>query len=73
VTIVRNRIPAVIIQGPDRPGAAWEVVAKLSQAKINIIAAHAAVAGAGRYGAILWVKPRDVAKTAKVLGGIMNG
>jgi hypothetical protein len=49
------------------------VVAKLSQAKINIIAAHAAVAGAGRYGAILWVKPRDVAKTAKVLGGIMNG
>lgn len=58
---------AFLIQGPDRPGAAWEVVAKLSKAKINVIASHAAVAGGGRYAAILWVKPRDVAKTAKVL------
>ena len=59
---------AFLIQGPDRPGAAWDVVAKLSQAKINVVAAHAAAAGGGRYGAILWVKPRDVGKTAKVLG-----
>ena len=25
-------------------------------------------AGAGRYGAILWVAPRDVSKAAKLLG-----
>jgi len=25
-------------------------------------------AGAGRYGAILWVKPPDVARAAKALG-----
>jgi hypothetical protein len=59
---------AFLIQGPDRPGAAWDVVAKLSEAKINVVASHAAVAGSGRYGAILWVKPGDVAKTAKLLG-----
>ena len=59
---------AFLIQGPDRPGAKWDVVAKLSKAKINVIASHAAAAGGGRYGAILWVKPRDVARTAKVLG-----
>jgi hypothetical protein len=28
---------------------------------------HAVVAGGERYGAILWVKPKDVARTAKSL------
>lgn len=28
----------------------------------------AIAAGAGRFGAILWVKPRDVKRAAKVLG-----
>jgi len=58
---------AFLIKGPNRPGAAWEIGQKLSMAKINVIASHAAVAGGGLYGAILWVKPRDVAKTSKVL------
>jgi hypothetical protein len=56
-----------LIQGPDRPGAGWEVGGKLSQARINITAMHAVVAGGERYGAILWVKPKDVARTAKSL------
>jgi len=28
------------------------------------------LAGSGRYAAILWVKPRDVKKTASVLGAV---
>ncbi len=56
-----------VIQGEDRAGAVAEIVSKLSEATINITALHAVTAGAGRYGAILWVKPRDVNKAAKVL------
>jgi len=55
--------------GKDRPGAGWDVGGKLSQARINITAMHAVVAAGKRYGAILWVKPRDVARTAKALKG----
>ena len=56
-----------VVQGDDRAGAVAEIVSKLSEAKINITALHAVAAGAERYGAILWVKPRDVNKAAKVL------
>jgi hypothetical protein len=58
---------AFLIQGDERIGAIADTVAKLSRAGINITALHAAIAGGGRYGAILWVKPRDVNKAAKVL------
>jgi hypothetical protein len=59
---------AFLISGDDRPGAMAAIHAKLAAAKINITAADAVCAGAGRYGAILWVKPRDVKKAAAVLG-----
>ena len=58
---------AFLIQGDERTGAIADTVAKLSGASINITELHAATAGAGRYGAILWVKPRDVKKAATVL------
>jgi hypothetical protein len=56
-----------LVKGDQRTGAIAETVAKLSGAGINITALQAVAAGAGRYGAILWVKPRDVNKAAKVL------
>ena len=56
-----------LIQGDDRRGAIADIESKLSEAKINVTALHAISAGGGRYGAILWVKPRDVNKAAKVL------
>ena len=56
-----------VIQGDDRAGAVGEIASKLAEARINITALHAVAAGAGRYGAILWVKPRDVNKAAKIL------
>jgi hypothetical protein len=58
---------AFLIKGDERTGAIAETVAKLSNADINITALHAITGGAGRYGAILWVKPRDVKKAAKIL------
>ena len=57
-----------LIRGEDRPGALAEKVAKLAAAGINVISVQAACAGAGRYGALLWVKPRDLKKAAKTLG-----
>ena len=57
-----------LIQGEDKLGAVAEIVAKLAAAKINIVAVDAVAAGAGRYGAILWVKPASYAKAAKALG-----
>ena len=57
-----------LIQSEDRVGALAELMAKLAEAKINVTACDAVAAGAGQYGAILWVKPGDVQKAAKVLG-----
>ncbi len=59
---------AFLIGGEDRVGAVAEVHKKLSDAKINVTAVDAVCAGGGRYGAILWVAPKDVAKAAKLLG-----
>jgi hypothetical protein len=57
-----------LIEGDDRTGVMADIYRRLADAKINIVASDAVIAGAGRFGAILWVKPRDVARTAKVLG-----
>jgi prephenate dehydratase len=56
-----------LIQGDDRVGALADIISKLAEAKINVTAVAAVAAGLGSYGAILWVKPRDVNKAAKVL------
>jgi hypothetical protein len=57
-----------LIQGGDRVGAVNRHIGKLAAAKINITAADAVCAGGGRYGMILWVKPKDYARAARVLG-----
>ena len=56
-----------LIQGGDRVGAIHDVMGKLGKAGINATAIDAVTDGKGHYGAILWVKPGDVRKTAKVL------
>ena len=59
---------ALLISGDDRPGVIGEMMQRLAAAKINVTALDAVCAGAGRYGAILWVAPRDVTKAARTLG-----
>ena len=59
---------AFLIQGSDRPGAMETITAKVAAAGVNITALDAVAAAGRRYGAILWVKTADVAKTAKALG-----
>jgi hypothetical protein len=57
-----------LIQGDDKVGAGAELLSKLAEAKINVTSVQAVTAGSGLYGALLWVKPRDVNKAAKILG-----
>jgi hypothetical protein len=59
---------ALLIAGDDRPGAVAEIMQKLADAKINVTALDAVCAGGTRYGAILWVAPRDVTRAARALG-----
>jgi hypothetical protein len=59
---------AFLIQGEDRVGAVADIISRLAGAGINVTALDAVAAGEGRFGAILWVKPRDVNRAAKVLG-----
>ncbi len=54
------------IEGQDRAGAVQQHLQKLADRKINVTAAEA-ITTAGRYGMILWVKPKDYAKAAKAL------
>ncbi len=59
---------AFLVQGTDQVGAAVAPVAKMAAQKINVIAADAVSAGAGRFGMIFWVAPRHYARAAKLLG-----
>ncbi|HSD61287.1 MAG TPA: ACT domain-containing protein [Burkholderiales bacterium] len=62
------RKSAFLLQGEDRAGALAETLETLAAAKINVTAMDAVTAGSGRFGAIFWVKPRDVNRAAKLLG-----
>lgn len=64
---IKPKKQGFLIQGSDAPGAVAGVMKKLAKAKINVTAVDAVSAGNGRYGAIFWVKPKDVARTARTL------
>lgn len=56
-----------LVQGSDSAGAVLRHVNKLAERKINVTAADAVCAGKGRYGMIMWVKPRDYMRAARAL------
>ena len=55
------------IQGADTIGAVNRHMRRLADRKINVTAADAVSAGKGRYGMILWVKPKDFNRAARTL------
>ena len=65
---VIGKNPAFLIQGDDKVGAVYRVMETLGKAGINVTAVDAVSDGKGRYGAILWVKAKDVRKASRALG-----
>lgn len=57
-----------LYQADDRAGALTGILDKLAEAKISVTALDAVTSGDGRFGAIFWVKPEAVAKTARLVG-----
>ena len=63
-----KRKTAFLVQGEDRVGALVRVLDKLVKAKINMVAMDAVTAGNRRFGAIFWVKPKDIGRASRLLG-----
>src|SRR5262245_16810265 len=59
---------AFLVQGSDAVGACHSQLRKLAKQGINVTAADAVTAGRGRWGMILWVKPKDYPRAARALG-----
>lgn len=53
--------------GADKVGALTSIVNRLAKAKINLVSLQAVTAGGGRYGAMFWVKAKDVGRASRVL------
>ena len=64
---VSKRKTVFLAQGTDKAGACAAICSKLAKAGINMVAMDAVAAGQGRFGAIFWVKPRDVARASRLL------
>ena len=56
-----------LVQGDDRPGALTAMADKLAKARISLIALDAVTAGKNRFGAIFWVKKKDIARAKRLL------
>jgi len=64
---VSKRKTVFLAQGSDKAGAIAGICSKLARAGINMVAMDAVAAGKGRFGAIFWVKSRDVRRASGVL------
>jgi hypothetical protein len=63
-----GRKSGFLVRGEHRPSAVAEVLSRLADNNIAVTAVQAVSAGAGRFGALIWVKPQDVVKAAQALG-----
>lgn len=61
------RRTAFIIDGNNRVGAVARILGKLAKANVNVTATDAVAVGR-RFGAIIWVRRRDVNRAARALG-----
>jgi prephenate dehydratase len=56
-----------LVQGEDRPGALADNLKRLAEHEINVTAIDGLTAGAGRWGAILWVNEKDTSRAGRLL------
>ena len=58
-----------LVQGEDRPNAIGEILDRLAAAHVHVTSIQAVAAGAGRFGAMLWVKPWESQAATTALSG----
>jgi prephenate dehydratase len=63
------RKKALLVEGDDRIGVVAQVLDRLGRRGINVTAITAVAAGKKRFGAIFWVKARDVARALRAARG----
>lgn len=56
-----------LASGADKVGALTSILNRLAKAKINLVSLQAVTAGGSRYGAMFWVKAKDVGRASRVL------
>ena len=59
---------AFLLSGEDRPGAVADVLDRLAQDGISVVAVKAVCAGAGHFGAAFFIHSNEARKAAKALG-----
>jgi hypothetical protein len=62
-----KRKSCFVVRGDDRVGALANILQRLAAARISVTALDAVIAGKGRYGAVFWVKPQNVARAKRLL------
>ncbi len=68
-----DRKSGFLIRGENRPGAEMvEILKRLASAGIRVTSMQAVSAGAGRFGALLWVRPIDMHAAAEALGAVVS-
>jgi len=68
-----DRKSGFLIRGENRPSEVMVgILNRLADARIRVTSLQAVSAGAGRFGALLWVRPMDVGAAAKALGAVVR-
>jgi hypothetical protein len=67
----RRQKAGFLIQGDDRPGALADHLSQLAETGINVGGVNGLAAGAGRWGAIVWIADRDLEAAARALGATL--
>ena len=63
-----ERKAGFLVSGEYRSGVMVEILRSLAEAHVSVTSVQAVSAAAQRFGALLWVKPRDLRKASAVLG-----
>jgi len=62
-----------LVRGDETPGAAvFDILRRLAGAHVAVTSLQAVSAGAGRFGALLWVKATDIDEASKVLAASLQ-
>jgi len=68
-----DRKSGFLIRGENRPAEVMvDILNRLADARVRLTSMQAVSAGAGRFGAMLWVRPLDMRAAAKALGAVVN-